>query len=138
MRRAKVNERKRAKGREKNLKIKKVEAELRLHADFQSEAETVIGRLVLNDFLAEGVSLFTEKPVATGLRVSLTLQEPRPFYVRGEVIECTEVASPYRVISDHSYPYRVTVKFTLETEDEHRAVAAYYEEIMAGITRKAA
>jgi len=137
-RRAKESERKRAKSRDKQLKIRKVDAELRLHADFQSEAETVSARMVLNDFLSEGASLFVEHPVPTGYRVSLTLQEPKSFYVRGEVVECTEVASPFRVISSQAYPFRVTIRFILESDDERKAVEQYYDEIRADFIKNKA
>lgn len=130
-RRSKEGDRKRARSKEKDLKIRKVDAELRLHADFQSEAETVIARLVLNDFLPEGASLFVERPVPAGYRVSLTLQDPRSFYVRGEIIECSEIASPFRVLSTQSYPYRITVRFTLESADERKSVEQYYNDIRA-------
>ncbi|MGZ3698844.1 MAG: hypothetical protein ACXWPM_09695 [Bdellovibrionota bacterium] len=115
-----------------SLHIKRTRAELMIQ---EGLGRSVVSpaRVILNDLTPKGIFLFTTNQLPIGQALSLTMEDPKRFYVRGHVISCQTVIMDRRVISEENYQYRVGIVFDFQSSEESDAVQAYCEELYAEI-----
>src|SRR5258707_370967 len=77
--------------------------------------EIVNARVVLNDFTAEGVELFSATPLNQGQEVSLTMEEPKRFYTKGKIVWCDRAEQSGKIISIEKFNFRVRIQFVFES-----------------------
>lgn len=111
------------------LHMKRTGAEILVQRNAMEQGVVVKARVVLNDLTAAGVHTFSAQQIVVGSSVALTMEEPKRFYVRGKVISCQTVMLDQRVITQQTYPYRIAIEFTFQSDKERAEVQRYYEEI---------
>jgi hypothetical protein len=92
--------------------------------------EAANARVLLNDLTPKGMGLFCSKPMMVGEEVSLTLEQPKQFYVKGRVVWCQEYSVDSHVLSKVSYSYRVGIEFIFDTDEDRKTVEDYCAELM--------
>jgi hypothetical protein len=126
--RAQANARKRERERvRRGIHIKRVRAEIKTVGELAAPALVTQARVLLNDFSPKGVGVFAHAPIIVGQLVSLTLEEPKRFYVKGRVVWCQEYAMESHVLSETPFHYRMGIEFVFETPEEEQQVKDYCE-----------
>jgi hypothetical protein len=97
----------------------------------QSHAPIIHARIVLNEMTPLGLFVAAEKALLVGQRVSLTMDQPKRFFVRGRITSCLDEGVDRKIIQEVSYRYRVGIKFDFKSANERAAVAAYCRELHA-------
>lgn len=116
-------------------KLHRVKADLKLSGRLEPTA-LMAGRLVLSEMSDSGLFLFCQKPVMVGESMSVTLEHPRRFFVKGRVISCQEILPPSKIISAEQFAYRLEIEFIMESEEEREAIRAFRGELAAaGLTQ---
>ncbi len=110
----------------KPLHIKRVVGDLKL---LGSDGQISQVRVILNDLTPKGVGIFCEKPLMVGKEVALTIDEPKPIYLRARIAWCQEVDSSGHIISSNPSNYRVGLMFLYETAAEQAAVKNWCDAI---------
>lgn len=121
------------------LHLKRVVGELRIPAAALGEKPQVIAaRVVLNDLSVNGVALFSPVMLAPGQPVQLTVDQPRKFFVAGQVAWSQEITHDTHIISPNPFRYRVGVEFRFSSATEEEEVKKFVEEILNQhlVTRK--
>jgi hypothetical protein len=123
--RAMAKKRERQRNR-KPLHIKRVTGDLKF---IGSDADISHVRVVLNDITPKGVGVFCESALMVGREVALTIEEPKPIYLRARIAWCQEVESTGHIISANPCNYRIGLMFLYETAAEQAAVKQWCEAI---------
>jgi hypothetical protein len=124
-----------AKKREREKKrrpvhLKRVSAEIRPLATKLGQAAAVTAaRVLLNDITVKGLGIFSEHAMTPGQSISITLEEPRRFYVKGRVVWCQEFEGESRVLSAQRYSYRVGIQFVFQSAEEQAEVEKFLTEL---------
>lgn len=127
--RALANQKRRERERmRQSFHVRRVRAEIKVSQPMVQSTRTD-ARVILNDFTPQGLGLFSEHAVMPGQEVSITLEEPKRFFVRGRVIWCQEYDANSHVLSQVSFKFRVGIEFVFETPEEQAAVEAYVTEL---------
>lgn len=126
------SQRKRERDREQRnaFHYRRVKVELRLPDDFGTATRTVHARALLNDLTSRGIKVFTPHALELGTELALTIQAPKPFFVRARVVACSEVSFESRIITDNPLRYRVGLTFEFRSSSESIAVSEYVEQMM--------
>ncbi len=98
------------------LHIKRLEA--MLHIIENGVVSQVSGRCVLNDLSPKGIGVLTHEAHAEGTLVQLTIPEPRVMKVQGKSVWCQKNHTSGRIISQDSFPFRMGIQFTFETDEK--------------------
>lgn len=109
--------------------VKRVNAEIKALGPPQAPATVTQARLVLNDLSPRGLGLFASAPMLVGQEISLTIEEPKRFSVRGRIIWCQEYDAGTHILTDYPYHFRVGIEFLFETQEEENQVRDFCEEI---------
>ncbi len=109
--------------------IKRVNAEIKALATLHAPATVAQARLVLNDLGPHGLGLFASAAMLVGQEISLTIEDPKRFYVRGRIAWCQEYDADTHILTDYPYHFRVGIEFMFETEEEETQVRNFCEEI---------
>ncbi len=127
--RAKANARKKIdKNTSARLHLTGVPATLK-YAEIGMETKLIEGVLVLNDLTPSGMTLFLKDPLAVGNDVSITLENPRQFYVRGKVTSCFNFSPGNKIISKNPVAFRASLRFNFDSEEEQEEVRKYCDYI---------
>lgn len=110
------------------MHLKKVRAEMKIVGPDKRPSISE-ARVVLNDMSPEGVGIFSSLPVLVGQEISLTMEDPRQVFLKGRVVWCQEfdVGSP--VVSQHTFSYRMGIRFVFSSPKEQEAVRLFCEEL---------
>jgi hypothetical protein len=100
------------------LQLKRVGAEIRIGGGLGKKAEIVRCRLFLNDIQPHQISFFSGHPLLVGTELSITIEAPKSFYVKGRLVVCAEYNRDSQVISEHAHRYRNTVELEFENEEQ--------------------
>jgi hypothetical protein len=111
------------------MHIRRVRAEVKTSGGLARNKTTTEVRVILSDFGPKGVGIFSGQPLEIGQEISLTLEDPKRFYVKGRVIACLEHDAGSHVISKMPYSYRIGVQFLFESAEEESQVKAFCEMI---------
>lgn len=103
------------------------------------DADPVIleGVLSLADLNPLGMTLFLEAQLVPGSDVSVTLEQPRQFYVRGGIVSCHNYLADSKVIFERPLAFRCAVKFKFDSPEEAEEVRKYCEYIYAEVLHRA-
>lgn len=82
-------------------------------------------RIVLSDFSPVQVSFFAPTAFDVGQEISLTLEDPKRFYVKGRILFCQEHDVHSHVLSDTPFSYRIGIQFLFESAEEEKQVRAF-------------
>jgi len=128
--RAQMNARKRERDRLKMpFHVKRVLASI--VPSVGSENVTPISvRVILNDFTPKGVGLFSAHRFSPGDEVSITLESPKKIQVKGRIAWCQEYEARGKILTEHSYSYRVGLSFVFASAEEEQALKTYCEELL--------
>jgi hypothetical protein len=86
-------------------------------------------RVILNDFSATGVGIFTTEPIMAGEPVAITLEYPKRFYCKGIIAWSEAIPTTSKVLSEPNYAFRMGIEFTFATPEEEKAVQDFYAEL---------
>lgn len=132
----------RAKEKARKSKSQSLAARLRLpgvpvnikYAQVNAQPVLIEGFLTLSDLNPAGMTVFLEETLLSGSEVSITLEEPRQFYVKGRTISCLNYLANTKVIFEKALAYRVGIQFKFENPEESEEVKKYckyiYEEVI--------
>ena len=136
--RALTNAKKRERERQRRpIHIKRVVGQLKIMGALGTEPVIAEARVLLNDMNTKGVGFFCGVAIAHGQEISLTIDEPKRFFIRAKVAWCQEFNTESHVLSKVSYAYRIGVHFIFASPEEEKAVADYCDEITQNLTRSA-
>lgn len=93
-------------------------------------ADIVLVRIVLNDFSAKGIELFSPKAMRVGQEVSMTMDDPKRFFSRARIVGCQEMRAETHILSAEKYNYRVRLQFLFDSSEQEESVRLYAEEII--------
>ena len=119
-----------------NLRMKRVLAEIRMkdiqpgQSTLGAQTITVSARVILNEFTAGGMAIFSSEPITPGQELHVTLDEPKRFFCKARVNFCQEIFNDSKILSAETYNYRVALRFVFDTPEEEAAVREYYEELL--------
>lgn len=119
-----------AKRPRKQMQLKRIQPKLVASHNWGLAATLVPSRMVLNDLGPLSVTLSTAMPLELGQDVSLMIQFPREFVVRGKVTYCRLAELESRIFCKVRYPYRVQIEFDFLNDGEAYAVREFVEEII--------
>lgn len=115
------------------LHMQRVTAQLKYPADHglgEKVATTILpARVILNDFTPRGLTLFVPASILVGETLSITLDEPQQFYIRGKVIWVQLVESRIVCGGETNFSYRMGIEFIFESEAEAEAAKAFCDMI---------
>lgn len=111
---------------------------MRIQSQNGGEPYIVETRLILNDMTARGVGLFVPDPILVGQEVSITLEYPRPIFLKGRVYACVEVMASGRVVSEVKCAYRLGIEFVFDSEEEEAAIREFAEDLYQTVLFKEA
>ncbi len=109
--------------------MKQVRAELRIGDSFNQALELLTAKVVLNDVTHQGMKLFVNEPLLPGTQVSLTIEEPRYFYAKANVLWCHPVTLNQRVLHREPLNFRVGLEFLFSSMTEQMAIRNYCQTI---------
>jgi hypothetical protein len=109
--------------------IKRTQAEITVLEGFAAPKKVVQACVVLNDLTPSGLLLFSSEPFYPGQRINLTLESPKLFYARGHITACKHMSLHQHVVGEHTYPYRVAIRFEFGSHEEELSVRRYCQEI---------
>ncbi|MEK6704306.1 MAG: hypothetical protein AABZ06_00805 [Bdellovibrionota bacterium] len=118
-----------------SVHLKRIPAEISPVGPLGSQAMIVPVRIILNDLTKDEVSLFSTMSFPFGQEVAVRIKTPGNFYVKGYVISCYEISSPWRIISETPFQYRMQIRFDFRSKSEESAVRWYCEEFLPEHTR---
>ncbi len=107
------------------------------YAPVTGDAVILEGVLSLADFSPLGMTLFLENQLVAGNDVSVTLEQPRQFYVRGQITTCHNYLADSKIIFERPLAFRCAVKFKFDSPEEAEEVRKYYEYISTEVLRRA-
>jgi len=113
------------------IHLQRVDAQLKAVGVIGSESEPKVIRIFLNEFSPTEVAVFSKVAWAAGQEVAVTFQDPRRFYVRGQIAWCKEFNSRSRVHSENTFSYRVGIQLLFDNEEESQAVVKFHQELSA-------
>ena len=104
----------------------------RVKAQIQVEesGEIFNARVFLHDLNEIGVSVFLTEPLRRGQRIFLVIEQPRHFFMRGEIVWCSLFRLNTRVISAENYQYRAGIRFVYDEAIDRDAVPNYFKLIV--------
>lgn len=101
------------------LLMKRIPVQLRIpSAQGTLGSEVVTAQLVLNDFAAEGLKVFSSVQLHPGTEISVLLNFPRTFYARARVTQCYDAVLNPRVMHARPNRYRIWLEFVFERESD--------------------
>lgn len=112
--------------RSRGLRLPGVPVTLR-YAQLNAEPLLISGFLSLIDFSPEGMHVFLDCQVYCGNEASITLEQPRQFYVKSRVVACVNYLVDTKVLCEAPLRYRVTLQFKFESDAEREEVRAFCE-----------
>lgn len=108
----------------------KVTAEIKLQASLGESARILAASIVLNDLSPSGVAVFSEGKLTPGQEVFLTLDNPKRFYARGQIISCQDLETTSKILSSQkSFGFRVGILFKFDNEKDKEEVYRFCTEI---------
>jgi hypothetical protein len=111
------------------LHLRRVRAQLKISDGYGGLQHGIQGilpaRVLLNDFGAKTLKLFTPTALRPGQVISISIEAPRQFYARAQVIACHSVPSETRIITEMPYGFRVAVAFLFDNDVEREIVRRY-------------
>lgn len=112
------------------LEIRRVDAEIR-QSQLSNAPIVAPSRVILSDFNASGVALFTTHLFPEGQEVAVTIEFPRRFFCKGRILSCHEYARDTRVLSAHgqSFRYRAIIQFIFDFEEDLAQVQRYCNDL---------
>jgi len=119
------------------IHLKRTQGEIRRSQSFDQGTDTIPCRVVLNDFSPEGINVFSDRPLAIGQSISLTIEDPKRLYFRGHVAWCKNISSHHTVISPVRYEYRVAIRFDFATPKEKHAMRVLYFDLLKNYLSRA-
>lgn len=111
------------------IHLKRVQAQVSVIEGLAISREMVPASALLNDLSLRGIFLFSTHAFVLGQRITITIQEPKTFFIRGRVVMCKIMSLHNNVISETSFPYRLGVLFEFRSAEERVAVKKYLDEI---------
>ena len=104
----------------------------RVSAQVQCENtdEIFAGRVFLHDLSEAGVGVFLKEPLRKGQRVFIVIEQPRHFFMRGEVAWCALFRLNSCVISPEIYQYRAGIRFIYDDVVDREIVGNYFKSIL--------
>jgi hypothetical protein len=118
--------------------MKRVHAQLVASQGWGTPATIVPARLVLSDMGPLSATLFASVPLELEQQVTLTLNLPQPFLLRGRVTYCRIFEVSSRIHCKQTFPYRIQVEFDFLNDGEMLAVREYLEGLQRSMMPKAA
>lgn len=94
-----------------------------------SSKQIADSRVFLNDMSPTGLGCFTNVPIDKGEIVSISIEQPRHFFVKAEVMWCAHYSLSTKVLSTERFAYRVGVRFLFDSDEDRQAVKAFCEEL---------
>ena len=101
----------------------------RVMARIQSGSQIFDAQVLLNDVSERGLRLFSSVPLNPGSMASITLFEPRSLAVKARVIERAAPMRQGHIVSQRTFPHRLSLRFVFSSDDERRAVAEFVREL---------
>ena len=86
-------------------------------------------RIILNDISPQAISLFCAAPLAVGIEVAITLEDPTRVYVKGRIVSCLEYELHQHVVSVQNFSYRVGILLSFETPEQKAEFKAFCDMI---------
>jgi hypothetical protein len=127
----KRSQKEREKARNRNpLHFKRTEGEIRLSQNFDDDLVVINCRVILNDLSPERIFVFSEKPIAVGQAVSLTIQDPKRLFFIGRVVSCKSLPVHRGIVSSHKYEYRIAIRFEFANAKEKHAMQVTYFDLL--------
>jgi hypothetical protein len=126
------NARQKQKGGPAAFQVKRVGAELQAAAPLalgEKREAPFSARVLLNDLTPESVQIYVTRSMYRGEELSLNLQQPRRFYVKGKVLWCRETEASGRVITAVRYTHRICLQFVFDSPQEAAEAQMFAEEI---------
>jgi hypothetical protein len=114
-------------GQDLNIHFKRTLAQLSVSHGLDAPAEVHEARLILNEINAKGVHVFISRPLSPGQEVSLLVQEPKKFFVTGQVTSCQEIFANNGILTERTFHYRIEMTFIFKTDAEKDEVKNYCE-----------
>ena len=127
-----LNARQKQKGGGSAIQVKRVGAEIQSAAPLalgQKREPPFSARVLLNDLTAESVQIYVTRNMFQGEELSLNLQQPRRFYVKGKVLWCRESEASGRVITAVRYTHRICLQFVFDSPEEAAEARKFADEI---------
>jgi PilZ domain len=129
--RAAANARKRERERLKMpFHIKRVVASVAVVVPGQAEPTRVDVRVILNDFTTKGMGLFSAHRFSSGDEVTIQLETPSKIELKGKIAWCQEYEVRGKVLTEHSFSYRVGLNFAFASPEEEKAVKAFCDDLL--------
>jgi Tfp pilus assembly protein PilZ len=129
--RAAANARKRERERLKMpFHIKRVVASVGVQVVGQAEPLKVEVRVILNDFTQKGMGLFSAHRFSSGEDVTIELETPNKIQLKGKIAWCQEYEVRGKILTDHSFSYRVGLHFVFASAEEEQSVKAYCNDLL--------
>jgi Tfp pilus assembly protein PilZ len=129
--RAAANARKRERERLKMpFHIKRVVASVGVQVVGQAEPLKVEVRVILNDFTQKGMGLFSAHRFSSGEDVTIELETPNKIQLKGKIAWCQEYEARGKILTEHSFSYRVGLHFTFASAEEEQAVKTYCADLL--------
>ena len=117
-----------------NYHLIKVSAEIKLQAGLGQQAQIMAASIVLNDISPSGVAAFAEGNLRLGQEIFLTLENPKRFYARGQVISCQNIEVSSKIITlNKPLGYRVGIIFKFDSESDKEEIHKFCAEISGSL-----
>ncbi len=108
--------------------LKRVQCDLKV-GGLGAPQELIEARALLNDLSPVGIGIYTAQGIRPGDEATLTIAQPKPFFVKGLVVWCHELEPSKRIISVNSFPYRIGVRFLFQNDEERETVRKFCLEL---------
>jgi hypothetical protein len=87
------------------------------------------GRVLLNDLCANGVSFFCSDKINVGENISIRLAGMGDLQCDGKVEKIQEVSTGSHIFSQQTYPFRIWLNFTFESQAEQESIKSLCAQI---------
>lgn len=111
--------------------MRRVSAEIQIARGLGEPTWVARSRVVLSDFSAHGVAMFTSQRFQEYQQVAVSIDLPRQFFCRGRVRWCHD-APTGRIITAEGNPefkYRVSIEFMFDSAEERTQVLEYCKDL---------
>jgi len=121
---------KRRKRKRKPLRMRRIMAKLTpLDIEGNPQPPEYI-HCILNDISLEGIGMFSHRKFPPEQTIEMEIVQPVPYKVKAEVRWCDEILERGKIISSIQYPYRLGLKFILDTDEAKQELEAFCIELV--------
>jgi len=119
------------------IRFQRTNAKIRIETETPSitmksehEDEFYPARLMLNDFKPGSVCVFTTRKLNVKQTVSITIESPRQFYCKGQVVQVRHLGTDSNIlIEGEPFRYRVGINFITSSDTEKKTILDYFNEL---------